>query len=176
MDLRKMFCGFRFIIYLLEVLFLYSLENSSLLKFGFLPAVPLLIPSLIVFVALFEGKIFGFVFAFLGGIFLDFGFGVPLGIYATILGCFGYVFGVLSNYFINAGFWITWFFASFISALILVLRFFTNYGIFGFSGLGTVFLEVYLPIMIYTVLAIPPVIWVNKVVFYYIRSVRGENK
>lgn len=176
MDLRKMFCGFRFLIYLLETFFLYSLEHSSLPKFGFLSVTPLLIPSLIVFVSLFEGEIFGFVFAFLGGLFLDFGFGIPLGIYASCLGIIGYVLGVLANYFINAGFFATWFFGGLTGALILVLRFFTNYGHLGFAGLGNVFLEVYLPIMIYTFLAAPLVIWFNKIVFYYVRSVRGENR
>ncbi len=176
MNLRKVFCGLKFIIYLLEVFFLYSLQHSSLLKFGFLPCVPLLIPSLIVFVALFEGEIFGFVFAFLGGIFLDFGFGVPLGIYAFILGAIGYGLGILANYFINAGFWITWFFASFTGVFILALRFFTNYGYLGFANLGNVFLGTYLPIMIYTILAAPIIIWFNRIIFYYVRTVRGENR
>lgn len=176
MDLRKMFCGFRFIIYLFEMFFLYSLGQSPLLKFGFLPCVPLFIPSLIVFVALFEGEVFGFVFAFLGGLFLDFGFGVPLGIYASLLGFFGFVFGVLSNYFINANFWIAWLFSSFVSVFILTLRLFTNYGYLGFANLGNVFLETYLPIMIYTILAVPIIIWFNKIVFYYVRTVRGENR
>lgn len=176
MDLRKFFCGLRFVVYLLEVFLLYSLEHSSLLKFGVLPVTPLLTPSLIVFVALFEGEIFGMIFAFLGGLFLDFGFGLPLGIYATLLGAVGYFLGALANYFINAGFWITWFFSSFTGAVILALRFFSNYGRLGFGSLGTVFLEIYLPIIIYTVLVTPLVIWFNRIIFYYIRSVRGESR
>ncbi len=174
MDLNKFFYGFRFVIYLFEAFFLYSLQHSGLLKFGFLPCVALLIPSLIVFVALFEGEIFGSIFAFLGGLLLDLGFGVPFGIYASLCGILGYILGVLSNYFINVGFFTTWFFSVCVSALILVLRFFTNYAHFGcFSG---AFSEIYLPIMAYTFLMAPIIILLNRVIFYYIRDVRGENK
>ena len=128
----------------------------------------------IVFVALFEGEIFGSIFAFTGGLFLDLGFGVPLGIYASLFGVLGYVFGVLSNYFINAGFFTTWFFSVCVNALILVLRFFTNYARYG--GGWSVFSEIYLPIMAYTFLVAPVIILFNRVIFYYLRDVRGENK
>ena len=176
MELGKIFGGFRFIIYALEVFLLYSIEQSSLLKFGFLPCTPLLIPGLIVFVAIFEGEIFGFVFSFFGGLFIDFAFGVPRGIYASCLGVIGYFLGVLANYFINAGFWTTWLFASFTSILVLSLRLFTNYGGFGIAQIGNICLETYLPIMIYTILVTPLIIWFNRIIFYYIRSVRGENR
>lgn len=176
MNLHKLFCGLRFVIYLFELVFLYSLEHSSLLKFYFLPVTPLLVPSLVIFVVFFEGEIFGSIFAFLGGLFLDLGFGVPFGIYASLLGAIGYFLGVLANYFINAGFWVAWLFSSLTGAFILFLRFFTNYGHLGFVSFGSVFSEIYLPIMIYTILASPLIIGFNRVIFYYMISVRSEAK
>ncbi len=174
MDSRKIFCVFRFIIYLLEMFFLYSMEKFLIFKLGTFSVSFLLIPSLMVFVSLFEGEIFGLFFACLGGFFLDFGFGVPIGIYASLLGILGYILGVLSNYFVNANFWITWLFSGFIGALILILRLFTNYSGYIWNDVLNIGLELYLPMIICTFLAVPIIFWFNRLIFYYIRSKRGE--
>ena len=176
MNLQKIFCGLKFIIYLAEMFFLYSAERFLIFKVGSFTVSVLLVVSLVVFVALFEGEIFGFCFAFLGGFFLDFGFGVPVGIYASLMGLIGYAFGVLSNCFINVNFLTAWLFSGFTGFLVLILRLFSNYGGFGFWDVLTIGFNVYLPMIICTFLAAPFIILFNRLIFYYAWRQRGDSR
>ncbi len=174
MDLRKIFGCIRFLIYLLEIFLLYSLERILIFDIGPFSISSLLIPSLVVFIALFEGEIFGLFFAIFGGFFLDFGFGLPLGIYAVVLGVFGYILGVLANYFINANFWIAWLFSCLMGALVINLRFFANYGDFIFGNASCISFKIYFSMIICTFLVSPLIILFNRLIFYYIRSKGSE--
>ena len=85
----------RYIIYIIELCLLYSLEQTSIFWFGFKGIKPMLIVIGFVCISLFETEEVNVVIGFLTGLLVDFSFGGIFGINAAILGVMGAALGVL---------------------------------------------------------------------------------
>ncbi len=170
MSLSKTYNFVRWLIYTLEFVFLYALEQSPFLIIPYFNVKPVLILSLFVFIALFEKEFVGMSFGILTGFLFDLGFGIPIGLNALAFCVLGYFLGVLSTYFINVEFWVTWLFCIFISGLVITLRLYISYGFVGFENINALWLTLYLPVFVYSILIAPLIILINRTVFY---SVHG---
>ena len=176
MEVNKIHKYFRWLIYIFELYFLYSLEQNPILSVGFFGARPLLLVSAFVSIALFEKEYTGMAFGVLTGMLLDFSFGNSLGIYALLLCILGYTLGVLSTYFFRCNFWTALVSTALITSAIVALRFYFNYILPQFENKSFAWMNFCVPIIIYSVALTPIIFLFNRSISYFVNAGGGQNK
>lgn len=90
-----------FVIYAVELLVCFLLQNTVLINFDIAGIVPDLIVILVVSVGYQKGRLHGMVIGLFGGLILDLTFGSLIGVYALVYMFIGYGVGMLSHYYIK---------------------------------------------------------------------------
>lgn len=90
-----------FIIYAVELLICFLLQNTVMTKLNIAGIVPDLIVVLVVAVGYQKGKLQGMVIGIAGGLILDLTFGSLIGVYALAYMFIGYGAGFFTNYYIK---------------------------------------------------------------------------
>jgi rod shape-determining protein MreD len=90
-----------FVIYFVELIICFLLQNTVLSSFNIGGIVPDLIVILIVSVAYQRGRIHGMFMGIVGGLLLDITFGSLFGVYALAYMFIGYVCGMFNKYYIR---------------------------------------------------------------------------
>lgn len=90
-----------FVVYFVELIICFLLQNTVLSNFNIGGIVPDLIVILIVSVAYQRGRIHGMAMGIVGGLLLDFTFGDLLGVYALVYMFIGYACGAFNKYYIR---------------------------------------------------------------------------
>ncbi len=123
--------------------------------FEILGAKPLLLLIIPITAAIYKGEVVGAVCGVSCGLLWDMALTSPFGSYGFLFMVFGVVVGLMSRFLIQR----TWFnnlFLVFAGVLIIqTIDFFFNYVIFGYEGVGIVFLTHYIPCIIYTCVVSP---------------------
>ncbi len=176
MDVDKIQGYFRWLIYIFELYFLYSLQQTNALALGCFEAKPLLILPAFVSIALFENEFVGMSFGIVAGVLLDFSFGNPLGLYAVFLCAAGYIIGVLSIYFLRSNFWTALLLTALLTASILALRFCFDFAFHGLRNENFLWINVYIPVVVYSVAVTPIIFLFNRSISYFVRGGGGQNK
>lgn len=176
MEVNKIHKYFRWLIYIFELYFLYSLEQTPALSVGFFGVRPLALIPAFVSIALFEKEYTGMAFGVFTGILMDFSFGNPLGIYALLLCVLGYVLGVLSTYFFRSNFWTALMSTTVITSAIVALRFYFNYILPEFKNKSFAWMNFCVPVIIYSIALTPIIFLFNRSISYFIRGGGGQNK
>ncbi len=176
MEVDKIHRYFRWLIYIFELYFLYSLQQAPALSVGFFGIRPILLVPAFVSIALFEKEFTGMAFGIVAGMFLDFSFGNPLGIYALFLCILGYVLGVLSTYFFRSNFWTALAATAVITSATVMLRFYFNYILSGFKNESFALINFCIPVIIYSIILAPTVFLFNRSVSYFVRGGGEQNQ
>lgn len=90
-----------FIIYTVELLICFLLQNTVMTNFEIAGTVPDLIIILIVAAGYQKGKVHGMFLGLIGGLIIDFNFGTLIGVYALVYMFIGYGVGFLTDYYIK---------------------------------------------------------------------------
>lgn len=90
-----------FIIYAVELLVCFLLQNTVLTRFEIAGIVPDLIVILVVAVGYQKGRVHGMYIGLVGGLILDLTFGSLIGVYALVYMFIGYGVGCFSKYYIK---------------------------------------------------------------------------
>lgn len=167
---------FRWLIYIFELCFLYSLQQAPALNVGFFGIRPIMLVPAFVSISLFEKEFTGMAFGVFTGMLLDFGFGNPLGAYAVLLCIVGYVLGVLSTYFFKSNFLTALVASALVTSLIVALRFYFSYILPGFENKSFALMNFYLPVIAYSVAFTPIIFLFNRSISYFVRGGGGQNK
>lgn len=176
MEVDKIHKYFRWLIYIFELCFLYSLQQMPALSIGYFGVRPLLLVPAFVSISLFEKEFTGMAFGVFAGMLLDSGFGNPLGVYAIFLCVAGYVLGVLSTYFFKCNFFTALVSSTLITSAIVALRFYFNYVLPGFEDKSFAWLNVCMPVIAYSVGLTPVIFLFNRAVSYFVCGGGGQNK
>lgn len=90
-----------FIIYAVELLICFLLQNTVMTNFEIAGTVPDLIIILVVAAGYQKGKVHGMIIGLIGGLILDLTFGTLIGVYALIYMFIGYGVGFFADYYIK---------------------------------------------------------------------------
>lgn len=92
----------RHMVYVIELLFAYALEQALASRLGFCGLYMFLVIPIFVSIALFERENTGMFFGLLAGVLTDYGYGSGIGINAVLFCIVGYFLGMISNYVLRA--------------------------------------------------------------------------
>ncbi len=174
MEVSKVHNYFRWFVYVFELYFLYSLQQTLVFGMGLFCVRSLMIIPALVSIALFEKESNGMVFGIITGALLDFSFGNPIGIYALFMGLIGYALGVLSTYFVRANLLMALVASAVITSAIVFCRFYFNYVLMGFNNANFAWLNICTPVIIYSVIATPIIFLFNRSISYFLGNTGGE--
>ena len=150
--------------YAVMILLLTALESTPHL-FEILGVKPVLLLPFALAVAMHKGEVTGATVATVCGLMFDICINSPFGAYAFFFLFFGVSVGLLSRLLLQK----TWFnhaFLVFVSSLLIqFLDFFFNYILYGYSGIGVIFLTHHIPCVIYTTLISPIFYFLMKRVY-----------
>ncbi len=165
---------FRYIIYVLEIYFLYSLQQTPNLSFNILGVKPIYLIAGFVSIILHENKFVSLTFGVLIGLLMDLIIGNILGCHAIVLGLLGYLINVTFEYFIKANLFSAMFVSGFTSFVVTFLNFFITQLLYGEINIQNVWTHKYVPIIIYTMVITLPIYLFNRTVSYFTGEYKNE--
>ena len=156
----------RYVIYILEIYILYAVQQIPELTLFEVPS--LWTVSGFVCISLFEKEFTSMAFGIFSGLLIDLSLGNFLGVNALLLGVLGYIFGVIFSYFIRTNFLSAMFISGIVSILVLGVNIFINFPAEEFKIERCY--NIYIPIIISTVLTTLPVYFLNRTISYTMRE------
>lgn len=172
--MRKAYKLLRYAIYVLEIYFLYSLEQTPNFSFNFYGARPLHLVAGFISIILYENKFVSLAFGILIGLLMDLIVGNVLGIYTLILGILGYFLSIVFECFIKINLISAVLVTFLVSSIIVFVNSFIVYFFYGIVSTGNIWSSKYIPIVLYTCFAAVPVYLFNRTVFYFTRERKNE--
>lgn len=160
----------RLIAYIIEIIILFSIQETPSLLPLIYGAKPLLIIPILVNIALFEDEMIGLWFGIFIGLLMDFGFSNILGFNCIILAVCGYVLGLMSVNLIRVNLITSTISVIFVAITTYSLQFIFFYLLLMYGSNEYMMLYHYLPRLAYTVLISPIFYFFNKVIAVQIRS------
>ncbi len=161
----------RYIIYTLEVYFLYALGQTPNLLMGFWDTKSLPIISSLVCICLFENKFIAMIFGAFIGLLLDFSCGGLLGINAIVLGLCSYVLATMCLYFIKTNLLTAMFFSGIFSLIAIIIDFCLHNHMDSYIFMWNFW---YWKIIVNTILFALPVYFFNRMVLHRTRERKNE--
>lgn len=140
----------RFVIYTLEMILFFSLQQAPIGKVNGFAINPNLVLIISLSIAFFEGEIAAMGFGVFAGVLMDYGAGLPLFVYTVLLAVICFIAGHLTSNVIRTNIFNMLLFS--FAAIILVygINFVFFYLLKGYSDTGYALLYNYLPRMITT--------------------------
>lgn len=163
----------RYIIYVLEIYILHSLDQTPGLTMEIFGARSLAALSGFVCISLFEKEFTSMMFGILVGLLIDFSSGSVLGVNALILGLTGYILGVICSYFVRTNFLSAIFISGLVSLIVTGVDFCLHYVLSGASN-KLIWNIWYLPIVIHTMAVALPIYFFNRTISYCTRERQNE--
>lgn len=140
--------------YILIFTLLYVLQSTPGL-FSVLGVRPVLLIPAAVTLAMYEGGFTGGLFGALAGMFCDLGAFSFYGLHSILLLCCGTAAGLLVVYLMRRTLRVAMLLAAGTAVLCCLLRFYFDYGLWGYTGIAKLFWEQAVPTAIYTAAASP---------------------
>lgn len=150
-----------FLAYILEILVLFTLQETPGLMPELFGARPVLVLPAVLTAAFFVGEKAALAFGVLGGLLCDFGFSGTLGFHALVFGALCFFLSVLVQVYLQANL-VTALLAGFCGIGVTVLLQWLFFYYFSFSQPGYVFTHHHLPKLFYTLLFIPLCYLLNR--------------
>lgn len=159
---RKSFT--RYVIYIIELLFVFALEQVLASRLGFCGLYMFLVIPVFVGISLFERENTGMIFGILTGILIDYGYGSGIGIWAVFFCVVGYLLGMLSNYVVRANILIEVFVSTFL--IMIVYSFETFFGVWDFAVFASIWKEDCWKDLLASASVFVPAFYFNRVISY----------
>ena len=159
---RKIFT--RYVIYIIELLFVYALEQVLASRLGFCGLYMFFVIPVFVSIALFERENTGMIFGILARFLIDYGAGFGIGISAVFLCVVGYFLGMLSNYILRANILTEIFVSAFL--ILIVYSFGTLFAVWDFEIFASVWAENFWKHLVASAVAFAPAFYFNRVISY----------
>ncbi|MCI8440912.1 MAG: rod shape-determining protein MreD [Provencibacterium sp.] len=140
--------------YIFLFIILYVLQSTPGL-FSVLGIRPVLLIPAAVTLAMYEGGFIGGLFGALAGMLCDLGAFSFYGLYSMLLLCCAAASGLLVVYLMRRTLRVAMLLTSGTAALCCLLRFYFDYGLWGYGGISGIFWEQTVPTAIYTAAAAP---------------------
>ena len=134
---RKIFT--RYVIYIIELLFVFALEQVLASRLGFCGLYMFFVIPVFVSIALFERENTGMIFGIIAGMLIDYGSGCGIGISAVFFCAVGYLLGMLSNYVLRANVLIEIFVSAFL--ILIIYSFSTFFSVWDFNSFSIIWKE-----------------------------------
>lgn len=152
----------RMIAYTIEILILYILQETPSI-FGVVTGVkPILVISAAVTISIFENQNIGMALGILSGFLMDVGYSGVIGVNTMIMSVLCYVVGLLAVNYIRTNIITAFICTTVISAITLTLNYFLIYVLSKYGSNAYAYNYHYLPIMIYSILPLPILYFINK--------------
>lgn len=161
----------RYLVYTLELLTLYMLQETPDLFPEIFGARPVLIVPAVLSIAMAEEQSTGVLYGVAGGLLLDFGApGKTLGFYAMILAAVCYLAGSIAQSYMQLNFGMALFTALIGSGLVTIVSWFFMFFLAGYSSPGHALVNRYLTQWAYNMLLFPLVFLMNRGIGRALRS------
>lgn len=161
----------RYIIYLIEIYILHSLDQTP----GLLPEIfgarPLLVIPALVCICLFEKKFISIAFGILVGLLFDINSSSFLGFNAVILGICGCILELMCTYFMKTNFFSSIIFTGIFSLIIMSTNFCFHYDTMSYNFVWDFW---YWPIVISTMISALPIYFLHRTISGRIRERKNE--
>lgn len=155
---RRRVLAMKYSAFALLFLLLYILQSTPhLLEIGGIKPM-LLIPAAVA-LSMYEGEFTGGLFGVLAGMFCDLGAFSFYGLYSVLLLACCVCSGLLVIYLMRRTHFVALMLSSASVLLCMLLRFYFDYGIWGYEGLRRLFLIQTVPSIVYTILTTPLFFW-----------------
>ena len=154
----------RYLVYAVELLFVYALEQILASRLGFCGLYLFLLIPVFVGISLFERENTGMFFGILTGVLIDYGYGSGIGIWAVFFCIVGYFLGVLSNYVVRANILIEIFVSAFL--ILIVYSFRTFFKLWDFSTFAIVWKENFWKYLLSSASIFVPAFYFNRAISY----------
>lgn len=159
---KKIFA--RYVIYIIELLFVFALEQVMASRLSFCGLYMFLVVPVFVSIALFERENTGMIFGILTGVLIDYGCGSGIGISAVLFCIVGYLLGMISNYILRANILTEILVSTFL--ILIVYSFSTFFSVWDFNSFGTIWKENFWKDLLASVSAFVPAFYFNRVISY----------
>ena len=160
----------RYLIYILEIYILNAVQEIPEFNLFGIPSF-WTVPSFVC-ISLFEKEFTSMAVGILSGLLIDLSLGCFLGLNALILGILGYILGVIFSYYVRTNFLSALFISGIVLVLILAVNILVNFSSNEFKNHEIY--DLYLPIVILTILITLPVYFFNRTISYMTREKRNE--
>lgn len=162
----------RYLAYTLELLLLFTLQETP----GLMPAIfgarPVLLLPAVAAIAMFESERTALAFGVAGGLLCDFGLSGVLGFHALVLGVLCFLISLIVQVYMQVNLVTALLTGVWAIGLTVVLQWFFLY-YFYYSQPGYAFTHHYLPKYLYTLLFVPLAYYLNRGLYQTVAS--GEN-
>ncbi|MBR2578973.1 MAG: rod shape-determining protein MreD [Clostridia bacterium] len=159
---KKIFA--RYVIYIIELLLVYTLEQILASRLGFCGLYMFLVIPVFVSISLFERENTGMLFGLLAGVLTDYGYGFGIGVYAIFFCIVGYFLGMISNYILRANILTEILISTFL--ILIVYSFGTFFAVWDLSLFASIWKENFWKDLLASVSAFVPAFYFNRVISY----------
>ena len=154
----------RYLIYIIELLFVYALEQVLASRLGFCGLYMFFVIPVFVSISLFERENTGMFFGILAGVLTDYGYGSGIGLFAVFFCIVGYFLGMLSNYVLKANI-LTEILVS-VFLILSVYSFSTFFAVWDFEIFASVWAENFWKHLVASAVVFAPAFYFNRVISY----------
>lgn len=164
----------RYAVYILEVYFLYSLQQTPNFSFSIFGVRPLCLIAGFVSIIFYENRFVSLGFGIWIGLLIDLAMGNILGCHALILGFLGYLINIVFERFIRANLMSAIFISVFLAFIVTFINSFMCQALYGSVNTSSILIHNYIPIVIYTAIITLPIYLFNRTVFYLTGEFKNE--
>ncbi|MDO4199566.1 MAG: rod shape-determining protein MreD [Clostridia bacterium] len=154
----------RYVIYIIELLFVFALEQVLASRLSFCGLYMFLLIPVFVSISLFERENTGMIFGILTGVLIDYGSGSGIGISAVLFCVVGYFLGMISNYILRANILTEIVVSAFL--ILVVYSFGTFFSVWDFNSFGIIWKENFWKDLLASVSVFVPAFYFNRVISY----------
>lgn len=154
----------RHLIYIIELLFIYALEQVLASRLGFCGLYIFFVIPVFVSIALFERENTGMFFGIFAGALIDYGCGSGIGVWAVIFCIVGYFLGMLSNYILRANILTEIAVSTFL--ILIVYSFSAFFSVWDLSIFASVWKENFWKNLLASISVFAPAFYFNRVISY----------